>query len=433
MNLVAWDEWEEQGSALEVGDGPEGVGEFDLTEWEELIPEEGGEEAELDPLSEALSSRRRGGGGFSSRSGSRSSGSSSSRSRSSSSSSSSASRSSSSSSSSPSRYSRPASPSAPARAPSTPHNTAPRNPSKASTYSSSGANRQYYSSSSFGGRTSTSGAGRWGRAAPAYYTPRYGAVGTYGFRYGPVYPGYVYPYGGFYGYGFGYYPGLYWGYPYYPYGYLWGPAVIYGCCGYTRRYSGCCHRGDCGCCSNSQQCSAESGPAVENVDFGTDMDRYELSGLPITAPKSADALPLEWMVSNAELWVDVTTASPPASPPPLYLTLYTDDEGDGGGDIGIPLLAVGYTLLGLTGLLLCATLACGRLCYEEGPKADGRAAQEMATAGYPAVSQGYPQAQAYQAQPYPQAQAYPSYPGYPQAQASQYATYEPRFRQAQNI
>ena len=85
------------------------------------------------------------------------------------------------------------------------------------------------------------------------------------------------------------------------------------------------------------------------------------------------------------------------------------------------------------GLLLCATLACGRLCYEEGPKADGRAAQEMATAGYPAVSQGYPQAQAYQAQPYPQAQAYPSYPGYPQAQASQYATYEPRFRQAQNI
>lgn len=189
-----------------------------------------------------------------------------------------------------------------------------------------------------------------------------------------MYPGYVYPYGGFYGYGFGYYPGLYWGYPYYPcaalsacrpgrrvasvahartvscrYGYLWGPAVIYGCCGYTRRYSGCCHRGDCGCCSNSQQCSAESGPAVENVDFGTDMDRYELSGLPITAPKSADALPLEWMVSNAELWVDVTTASPPASPPPLYLTLYTDDEGDGGGDIGIPLLAVGYTLLGLTG------------------------------------------------------------------------------------
>ena len=118
MNLVAWDEWEEQGSALEVGDGPEGVGEFDLTEWEELIPEEGGEEAELDPLSEALSSRRRGGGGFSSRSGSRLSGSSSSRSSSSSSSSSSASRSrsssssssasrsSSSSSSSPSRYSR---------------------------------------------------------------------------------------------------------------------------------------------------------------------------------------------------------------------------------------------------------------------------------------------------------------------------------------
>ena len=115
MNLVAWDEWEEQGSALEVGDGPEGVGEFDLTEWEELIPEEGGEEAELDPLSEALSSRRRGGGFASSRSGrsgssssrSRSSSSSSSASRSrSSSSSSSASRSTSSSSSSPSRYSR---------------------------------------------------------------------------------------------------------------------------------------------------------------------------------------------------------------------------------------------------------------------------------------------------------------------------------------